>query len=536
MGLPGLAGDRLSQPEEDEELRRARLPGALLRHRRDQHHLLPARAIRRRRPGGWRAWRTNPEFKFTAKLWRRFTHERGSALERRRGEGGARGVRRAAGGGAPGRRAAAVPLVVQARRRGRRSGCATSLAAFAAFPLVLEVRHASWNSGDVLAELTERGVGIVNVDQPLYANSIAPAALATSAVAYVRMHGRNYQDWFRARRRPATSATTISTRPTSCARGSSGSGRWPRARRMRELYAVTNNHHLGKAPANGAMIEAMLVARQGARCRRRCSPATGPRWSRSRFPIAPRDDGELFARRSGFALLNISIVSERGRRRDAREANRAIRSDPSDPILDPLNPAQRRAAAARRSAAADHRGRGDREDADAGPPGGGADRARGRPAPDPAADVLAAGGAGDDPAGGAPARARAGRRTPRSPGRGRSTPIANRLLRHHATEIGLDPAFTLLDREDAADLLDRLRHERGPVAHRPALPAQGDLPRHLLERGQHAGAAAGLPRDALPLVPRMGGAAARALRRLRRRQGGAGACSTTTICCSTGST
>ncbi|HET6149706.1 MAG TPA: ATP-dependent helicase [Polyangia bacterium] len=39
--------------------------------------------------------------------------------------------------------------------------------------------------------------------------------------------------------------------------------------------------------------------------------------------------------------------------------------------------------------------------------------------------------------------------------------VANRLLRHHAVEIGLDPAFTLLDREDAADLLDRLRHERG---------------------------------------------------------------------------
>ncbi|HEY4392841.1 MAG TPA: ATP-dependent helicase [Polyangia bacterium] len=39
--------------------------------------------------------------------------------------------------------------------------------------------------------------------------------------------------------------------------------------------------------------------------------------------------------------------------------------------------------------------------------------------------------------------------------------IANRLLRHHAGEIGLDPAFTLLDREDAADLLDRLRHDRG---------------------------------------------------------------------------
>jgi DNA helicase II / ATP-dependent DNA helicase PcrA len=39
--------------------------------------------------------------------------------------------------------------------------------------------------------------------------------------------------------------------------------------------------------------------------------------------------------------------------------------------------------------------------------------------------------------------------------------VANRLLRHHAAEIGLDPSFTLLDREDAADLIDRLRHERG---------------------------------------------------------------------------
>jgi DNA helicase-2/ATP-dependent DNA helicase PcrA len=39
--------------------------------------------------------------------------------------------------------------------------------------------------------------------------------------------------------------------------------------------------------------------------------------------------------------------------------------------------------------------------------------------------------------------------------------MANRILRLHATEIGLDPGFTLLDREDSADLLDRVRHERG---------------------------------------------------------------------------
>jgi DNA helicase-2/ATP-dependent DNA helicase PcrA len=38
--------------------------------------------------------------------------------------------------------------------------------------------------------------------------------------------------------------------------------------------------------------------------------------------------------------------------------------------------------------------------------------------------------------------------------------IANRLLRHHAAEIGIHPGFTLLDREDAADLIDRLRHDQ----------------------------------------------------------------------------
>jgi DNA helicase-2/ATP-dependent DNA helicase PcrA len=51
--------------------------------------------------------------------------------------------------------------------------------------------------------------------------------------------------------------------------------------------------------------------------------------------------------------------------------------------------------------------------------------------------------------------------------------IANRLLRHHALEIGLDPAFTLLDREDSVDLLDRLRHERGLSRTERRFPRKG---------------------------------------------------------------
>jgi DNA helicase-2/ATP-dependent DNA helicase PcrA len=51
--------------------------------------------------------------------------------------------------------------------------------------------------------------------------------------------------------------------------------------------------------------------------------------------------------------------------------------------------------------------------------------------------------------------------------------VANRLLRHHAVEIGLDPAFTLLDREDAADLLDHLRHEQGLARTDRRFPRKG---------------------------------------------------------------
>jgi uncharacterized protein YecE (DUF72 family) len=137
-------------------------------------------------------------------------------------------------------------------------------------------------------------VGIVNVDQPLYANSIAPAARATSAVGYVRMHGRNYQDWFRKsadrNQRYDYLYTADELRP------------WvERIREMaarpaiREMYAVTNNHHLGKAPANGGMIEGMLWGRKA-----RVPPTLFAKYRAALEPFAipeeARDDGALFAR------------------------------------------------------------------------------------------------------------------------------------------------------------------------------------------------------------------------------------------------
>ena len=51
--------------------------------------------------------------------------------------------------------------------------------------------------------------------------------------------------------------------------------------------------------------------------------------------------------------------------------------------------------------------------------------------------------------------------------------IANRLLRHHAQAVGLDPAFTVLDRSDAADLIDLQRNDLGFSRRETRFPRKG---------------------------------------------------------------
>ena len=80
--------------------------------------------------------------------------------------------------------------------------------------------------------------------------------------------------------------------------------------------------------------------------------------------------------------------------------------------------------------------------------------------------------------------------TQRAPGLGGHVPRGRQpAAALHARALGLDPAFTVLDRADAADLIDLVRNELGLVDERAALSEEGDLPRDLLARGQRAAAA-----------------------------------------------
>ncbi|UXN70674.1 ATP-dependent helicase [Devosia neptuniae] len=51
--------------------------------------------------------------------------------------------------------------------------------------------------------------------------------------------------------------------------------------------------------------------------------------------------------------------------------------------------------------------------------------------------------------------------------------IGARLLREHATQLGLDPAFTIHDREDSADLMNLVRHELGLSDAKSRFPTKG---------------------------------------------------------------
>ena len=127
---------------------------------------------------------------------------------------------------------------------------------FRRFPLVLEVRHASWNTPEFYEELAERGIGFVNIDQPLFKKSIKPSATVTSQVGYIRVHGRNYKDWFRKNAGVEARYDYLYTRKEL----------EPWADRAREVasatdesYVVTNNHYKGKAVANAAMLQALVT-------------------------------------------------------------------------------------------------------------------------------------------------------------------------------------------------------------------------------------------------------------------------------------
>jgi uncharacterized protein YecE (DUF72 family) len=92
----------------------------------------------------------------------------------------------------------------------------------------------------------------------LYHDSIGPSARATSRVGYIRVHGRNYMDWFR-------KDASVEQRYNYLYKAEELE---PWAERIaqvaddpatKDVYVVTNNHYRGKAVANALMMKSMMT-------------------------------------------------------------------------------------------------------------------------------------------------------------------------------------------------------------------------------------------------------------------------------------
>jgi uncharacterized protein YecE (DUF72 family) len=199
----------------------------------------------------------HPAFNFTAKLHRVFTHERGKATAKDEKDFHV-----------------GIEPLVKANKLGglllqfpwsfkntdeERLYLTQLIKKFEKYPLVLEVRHSSWNIPEIYEWLEDEGVAMCNIDQPVFSKSIRPNAMATAKVGYVRLHGRNYKNWFRdkaprdERYNYLYSHDELEpwvTRIKSI------------ASKTRETYVVTNNHFRGQAVVNALEIKATIEGKQ----------------------------------------------------------------------------------------------------------------------------------------------------------------------------------------------------------------------------------------------------------------------------------
>lgn len=135
----------------------------------------------------------HPNFRFCVKLWRKFTHDEYTSNDLEVFKKNLQLIANSR---------QLLCILIQFPWSFKKSDSsikklALVLEHFGDLPCAVEFRHSSWSDDAVLQFLTERHVSFVNIDQPFVPDSLAPSAVVTAPLAYVRLHGRNHANWFR---------------------------------------------------------------------------------------------------------------------------------------------------------------------------------------------------------------------------------------------------------------------------------------------------------------------------------------------------
>jgi len=209
----------------------------------------------------------NPNFEFTAKLFRSFTHAPGSVLQStsaatlnplQEDE-----VKAKAGLDALAEREKLGALLIQfpisfKNTDDNQDYLQSLVERFREYPLVIEVRHSTWNIPEVLAQFSAQNVAFCNIDQPMLGRALRATEYATSSIAYVRLHGRNYKEWFQSDNRD--DRYNYLYKPEQLQPWKEKIERL--AEKAEKTFAVTNNHYKGKAAVNALELKQMLSGRK----------------------------------------------------------------------------------------------------------------------------------------------------------------------------------------------------------------------------------------------------------------------------------
>ena len=194
--------------------------------------------------------KANPRFLFTAKLWKEFTHEGELTAENERAF--RPGMEVLLEAGKLGALLAQFPWSFKNLPENREY-LEKLRERFREFPLVVEVRHASWNRPEFYDWLAERSLGFCNIDQPVIGRSLKPSERTTAPVGYVRLHGRNYKEWFR-EREDESSAERYNYLYSMEELEPWAERIQKVAQSARLTFVITNNHFHGKAVTNALQL------------------------------------------------------------------------------------------------------------------------------------------------------------------------------------------------------------------------------------------------------------------------------------------
>jgi uncharacterized protein YecE (DUF72 family) len=209
----------------------------------------------------------NPDFLFTAKLYRAFTHSPNAVMEptsaasiRPTDEDEFRtreGLDVLAGEGRLGALLIQFPVSFKNTSLNREY-LDRLLRQFIEYPCVVEVRDSSWDNTDTLAAFAQKNVAFCNIDQPVMGRSLAPTEHVTAPIAYIRLHGRNYDQWFDSDNRNDRYNYLYNERELEG---------WKErienvAEKAQTTYVITNNHFESKAGVNALELKAMVTGKR----------------------------------------------------------------------------------------------------------------------------------------------------------------------------------------------------------------------------------------------------------------------------------